>query len=616
VVILDRKMPGMQGEEVLKELKQIAPAVQVIILTGHASIESAAESGRLDAFAYLQKPCETEELISAIEGAGQEKVYAMARLGIPKVESRSLWSFLKGTHNSRPGIMILGAVLFTLLVLMPTPDSLQKILTSPKTGQMTDLISGYSGFTKMHNGQTVAEYYAKYAKKKSSSPDEAAHSAKVMIGILVIAALFWATGALPIGITALLVGLLMYIFGVLPPDLVAKAYSKDAVIFIMGVLAMAVGIGKTGLDKRIGLVLLGTSRSIPAYLFIFCPLLAITASFLSEHALIAFIVPIIMVVYMVGIRAAKLTKDKSLAVLLLLSVCFVANHGGPGSPAAGGRNAVMIGILTDYGVAPSFGEWVQYGLPFVPVMALVIATYFFLRFRKSLKVKKLNIAKIVKRESEKIGKMTGQEYITGAILLAVIILWVTASDSLGMGGPVLLGLVAMAVFRIIGWREINKISWDVVALYASACALGVGLAMTGAAVWIARGFVDLLPDFLSSGEGLCVASSLFTGVLTNFMSDGATVSALGPITVPMASVSGTHPWMVGLSTAFASSFANCLIIGTPNNAIAYSLAKDLDTGEQLVTLSDFLKHGVIITLLAFVVLWGWVIFGYWRWIGF
>jgi sodium-dependent dicarboxylate transporter 2/3/5 len=616
VVILDRKMPGMQGEEVLKELKQIAPAVQVIILTGHASIESAAESGRLDAFAYLQKPCETEELISAIERAGVEKVYAMARLGIPKVESRSLWAFLKGTHNSRPGIMLLGAVLFTLLVLMPTPQGLQKTLTTPKTGQMTDIISGYSGFTKMQNGQTVAEYYAKYAKKKTATPEDAAHSAKVMMGILVVAALFWATGALPIGITALLVGLLMYLFGVLPPDLVAKAYSKDAVIFIMGVLALAVGIGKTGLDKRIGLVLLGTSRSIPAYLFLFCPLLAITASFLSEHALIAFIVPIIMVVYMAGIRAAKITKDRSLAVLLLLSVCFVANHGGPGSPAAGGRNAVMIGILADYGVAPSFGEWVQYGLPFVPVMALVIATYFFLRFRRSLKVNKLNIAKIVRRESQKIGKMTGQEYITGAILLAVIVLWVTASDSLGMGGPVLLGLVAMAIFRIIGWREINKISWDVVALYASACAMGVGLAMTGAAVWIARGFVDLLPDFLSSGEGLCVASSLFTGVLTNFMSDGATVSALGPITVPMASVSGTHPWMVGLSTAFASSFANCLIIGTPNNAIAYSLAKDLDTGEQLVTLSDFLKHGVIITLLGFAVLWGWTIFGYWRWIGF
>jgi len=86
--------------------------------------------------------------------------------------------------------------------------------------------------------------------------------------------------------------------------------------------------------------------------------------------------------------------------------------------------------------------------------------------------------------------------------------------------------------------------------------------------------------------------------------------------VPMASLSGTHPWMVGFATAFASSFANCLIIGTPNNAIAYSLAKDMDTGEQLVTLGDFLKHGVVITVLALLVLWGWAILGYWRWIGF
>jgi len=222
----------------------------------------------------------------------------------------------------------------------------------------------------------------------------------------------------------------------------------------------------------------------------------------------------------------------------------------------------------------------------------------------------------VRREAKKLGRMTGQEYVTAAVLLLVIVLWCTASRSLGMGGPVMLGLVALAAFRVIGWREINGISWDVVALYASACAMGVGLAQTGGALWLASGFVAILPAVLSHGEGLAVASSLFTGVLTNFMSDGATVSALGPITVPMASLSGTHPWMVGFATAFASSFANCLVIGTPNNAIAYSLAKDMDTGEQLVTLGDFLKHGTVITLLSLLVLWGWAFFGYWRWIGF
>jgi sodium-dependent dicarboxylate transporter 2/3/5 len=94
------------------------------------------------------------------------------------------------------------------------------------------------------------------------------------------------------------------------------------------------------------------------------------------------------------------------------------------------------------------------------------------------------------------------------------------------------------------------------------------------------------------------------------------VSAIGPITVPMSIISGTNPWMVGFATAFASSFAHMLVIGTPNNAIAYALAKDPVTGEQLVTLGDFLKHGTAVLALSFTVLWVWTIFGYWRWIGF
>lgn len=615
VVILDRKMPGMTGEETLKEIKHIAPVVQVVMLTGHGDIPSAAAAGRLDAFAYLEKPCETHVLIATIESAKTEKQRAMNRREMPSADNRTLRTWLKGSHNSRPGIILFAGALFSLLVLAPAPESLVRLLDTPKTGGGTEPIAGYSKYAGMKEGETVAEHYGK-SVKQHLAPRDAAFNAKVMMGILVVAALFWATGALPIGITALLVGVLMYLFGIFPPDMVAGAYAKDAVLFIMGVLALSSGIAKTGLDRRIGLVLLGTSRSLTAFLFLFCPLLAVTASFLSEHALVAFIAPLLIMVYMAGIRAAGLPRDRHLAVLLILSLCFVANQGGPGSPAAGGRNAVMIGILSDYGIAPSFGEWVTYGLPFVPVAALAIAGYFFLFVRRKVQVRSLNVAEIVKRESRKLGRMTREEYITLAVLVGIIVLWCTVSDVIGMGGPVLLGLVVLSLLRVVVWRDINKIPWDVVALYGSACAMGAGLAQTGAALWIARGFVDLLPDALSHGEGLAVASSFFTGVLTNLMSDGATVSAIGPITVPMASISGTHPWMVGFATAFASSFANCFIVGTPNNAIAYALAKDMETGEQLVTLGDFLKHGVAVTLIAFAVLWGWAFFGYWQWIGF
>lgn len=629
VVILDRKMPKMDGEQTLREMKAFRPELQVIMLTAHASMESAMETGRLDAYGYLQKPCEFESLAKLIESAREDKLHVMARHEIPVVEKGSPRKWMMGSHNSRPGVIILGLILVAAIMLMPTPSRLMELLSAPKTGVVTDPNLGYSGYAKMKPGETVVEYYSRTygmgttevdaAGKKVSKPmsvGQASLRARAMLAILVIAALFWATGAVPMGVTALLVGVIMYFAGVLKPDAIAAAYAKDAVIFIFGVLAVAGAITKTGLDRRIGILLMGPATTLRRLLFLFLPLLGIACSFVSEHALIAFIMPLFVMVYASSTRAAGVRRDKALAVMFVLSICFAANCGGPGSPAAGGRNAVMVGILSDYGNVPTFGQWVQYGLPFVPVMALVIAAYFYLRFRKNIAVKELNVSSLVRQASEKIGPMTRKEYITAIALVVLIVLWITASDVYGMGGPVLLCVVALNMFRIIRWRDIAAIPWDVVALYASACAIGKGLAVTGAALYMADAFINLLPDFLRSGEGLAIAVSLFTGVTTNFMSDGATVSAIGPITIPMATISGTHPWMIGLATAFASSFAHMLIIGTPNNAIAYAMAKDPITGEQLVTLGDFFKHGFVVLLLSFAVLWGWVFLGYWRFIGF
>jgi len=629
VVVLDRKMPVMQGEEVLREIKRYRPEAQVIMLTGHATMESATSAGKLDAFTYLQKPCALDDLTRAIDEARQETTYARQRFEIPHVAERSLKAWLKGSHGSRPGLILVGLAIFLAAVLTPAPDRLVELLSTPKTGQVSDVIIGYSSYSKMGSGETIAEYYGHKAELGATrvgedgrpvrgdlSPEQAAFRAKVMLGILAVAALFWATGAVPVGVAALIVGLGMYLLGVLRPDDIAQAYAKDAVIFIFGVLAMSKAISKTGLDRRIGLLLLGPATTLPRLLFLFLPLFGVACSFVSEHALVAFIMPLFMMVYASTVSSVVGRQDRALAVLFVLSTCFVANCGGPGSPAAGGRNAVMMGILADYGVAPTFGQWVAYGLPFVPVMALVLATYFYLTFRRRLASRSLDVASLVREASDRIGKMTIQEYVTAGVLILVIVLWITAGNVLGMGGPVLLGLVLLNLLRVQQWREVASIQWEVVALYASACAMGKGLAMTGAALYMADRFVSVLPEVMCSGEGLAVASSLFTGLATNFMSDGATVAAIGPITVPMALISGTHPWMVGLATAFASSFAHMMIIGTPNNAIAYAMAKDPVTGEQLVTLGDFFRHGAAAVVLSFAVLWIWTFFGYWRWMGF
>jgi len=629
VVILDQKMPGMDGIQTLKEIKKVRPEVQVIMHTGFGCTESARITGKHDVFRYIEKPCPVEDLIQAIQAALSERVNALARHEIPDIERTSIKQWLIGAHNARPGIIALGVLLFLSIACMPTPASLEFLLTSPKQGRLGEATAGYADYQKMKPGQSISDFYAAKSKlyTKRTGPDgkriktpidagQVAFRAKVMVGVLVVAALFWATGAVPIGVTALLVGVLMYFFNVFNPGDVAQAYAKDSVIFIFGVLAMAAAISKTGLDRRIGILLLGTSTNLVKFGLIFAPLLAVTASFLSEHALVAFIAPILMMAYMGAIKAAGLQKDKALVVMLMLMLTFCGNIGGPGSPAAGGRNAVMLGIFADYGVQLTFGQWVARGLPFVPVMALTIAAYFLLAVRKKILSPNVNVAAEVRRESEKIGRMTPDEYKAAFVLVLLIVLWSTVSDQFGMGGPVMLALVLLNVLGILRWKDINGIHWDVVGLYAAASAMGYGLAASGAALWLASGFVNLLPEALKAGTGLCVSTSLITGVMTNFMSDGATVAAIGPITVPMATLSGTSPLLVGLATAFASSFAHILIIGTPNNAIVFSVARDPDTGQQLISMKDFLIHGSAVFVLSMAVLWVWVFFGYWRWFGF
>ena len=73
VVILDVRMPGMDGIETLREIKKRHPLVEVIMLTGHASMEVAIEGMQMGAFDYLMKPMDMDELLYKAEDAFKKK---------------------------------------------------------------------------------------------------------------------------------------------------------------------------------------------------------------------------------------------------------------------------------------------------------------------------------------------------------------------------------------------------------------------------------------------------------------------------------------------------------------------------------------------------------------
>jgi len=74
VMVLDLKMPGIDGMEVLRQVRKVYPNIQVIILTGHGTEKDEEEAKRLGAFEYLEKPVNLDVLVKKMKAAYRRKM--------------------------------------------------------------------------------------------------------------------------------------------------------------------------------------------------------------------------------------------------------------------------------------------------------------------------------------------------------------------------------------------------------------------------------------------------------------------------------------------------------------------------------------------------------------
>ncbi len=467
--------------------------------------------------------------------------------------------------------------------------------------------------------KSVIEVVEKYGFAQTMIEWEIAHNAAeagrktmIVLGLIPMAVVYFATEALPIGLTGILMPMLAYFLHLLPKRMIGKSFAGDAPMFLLGVLAMGVAVVDVGLHKRMATWLLGWTKGFLVPIFVLCISMSVVGSFISAHAMCAFMTPVMAAVYFGAVRAnssgGRLEHDPALAKFLLFTLCFALNVGGVGSPAAGGRNVIMMGFWSEYGVPMDFFTWMKYGLPIVPILGLIVAAYMLLLFTRKIKTKDLTPGlKAIKEETASMGKMKYPEYVTLGMLLLILVLWIVGGEELGLGGPALLALLIPVVFRTTTWSKIlNGISWDAWFMYCGALTLGAVLKESGAALWLAKSFLNILSGVgMDKGWGLWVGLSGLSGVMTNFMSDAGTTALLGPIAIPMGIMTGVEgePWAVGLAVAFATSFAHFLIVGTPNNAIVYGLGVYPDSGEKMIHPMDFLKYGFVLFLLSMLVIW-------------
>jgi solute carrier family 13 (sodium-dependent dicarboxylate transporter), member 2/3/5 len=459
--------------------------------------------------------------------------------------------------------------------------------------------------------------------KEKEKAEKAGFHVQASVGIVLFVVFCFMTEAIPLPMVAFSIGVIALMCGIVDRNNMPMLYWSDATWFIMGSLMFATAFVKTGVDKRIAMMMFGKLKNpdVKWVTLIIVVIISPLTMFMSDHALAAMFLPLGILLYTATISASG-NEDPELAKMLMMTIAMAANLGGSLAPSGAARNLIMMGYTEDmFGFSITFVQWMIYCTPFL--LYLIPITWLVLNWRFKPEQRSLaNAMALVKSEVNKVGGggWTRPQIISLTIFIVMFVSWITENNLIlkltgirfGVGVLAVMGGIAYILAGVVNWRDYQtKVDWGVVWLYAGAILFGRVLVQTGGAYWIAQTMLKLtVPLGLGEGIGLLLSGNVIVGLMTQLMADGPACAAVGPVTLAMAGI--VHPGtsmipFVAMSTSIASSFAYCLVIGTPPNAIMYS--------SGYLEPKDFLRVGVILwfTNMAGLML---MASTYWRWVGF
>ena len=423
------------------------------------------------------------------------------------------------------------------------------------------------------------------------SPDGLSYAGHRTLIIVLVTLILIISESIPLPAVAILILIMQVILGIASADEVASSFMSDAVFFIMGSLMLAVAIVSQGLDKRLALIVINltgnkTWRIASGFLFIS----AILSSFIGEHTVGAMMLPVALaLIRNTGLSAKKTTN---LSTLLLFSIAYGCSIGSIGTPSGGGRNVIMIGYLTEFGMGTiSYLDWMKYTYPLLLIEIPFASLILWYTFTPTQKIMDSSVRKL-KVKVAKNGKLTSDQILAIIILFTTFLGWVFLSPLIGLGIVALSGVFLYLSFGLIDWQQINKnTNWAVILLFGAAISLGIQMKETGAALWVADQTLNYLQIvFKDIVIVRWFTSVVITGLLTNLLSNAATVAVLGPIVLDM----GGNPITIGIMTSIASAFSYLTVVASPTCMIIHS------TG--LINSSDYLKAGWKIFVISIILL--------------
>jgi len=421
------------------------------------------------------------------------------------------------------------------------------------------------------------------------TPEGLSVEGKNALGIFLVAIILWTTNSIPLSVTGLFVIVLLPLLNVMASKDAFALFGNKAVFFILGAFILAAAMMKTGLSKRLALLMLSRFDRTPRRLLCSIMLTSALLSFIMpEHAVAAIMFPV------VGSIADSLELEplnSKYGTLLFLSMAWGAIIGGVGTLLGGARNPLAIGLLEESaGMSITFFEWCVAAIPIVFVMlgaGFIVLNLFF-----SIDVQDVKAAKtVLGRELESIGSMDIVEKKTAIIMTLTILAWILFGTDVGLAVIAILAAVSLFVFDILTWDDVeSNVNWGIILMYGGAIAMGSALAKTGAALWISNLVLDngYLTPLL-----LLIIVSLVSIFLTEGISNSAAVAILLPIGFSIGDVLGINPIAMVYMIAIPAGLAFILPMGTPPNAIAYS--------SGYYEIKEVILPGLILNFTAWIV---------------
>ncbi|MEE9587981.1 MAG: DASS family sodium-coupled anion symporter [Hyphomicrobiaceae bacterium] len=444
------------------------------------------------------------------------------------------------------------------------------------------------------------------------TPDGLSREGLIVLAMSVASVILFVTEPVPLPTVALMIIAGQVLLLGLDSSAVAKSLMSDSVLFIMGSLMLAVAIVKQNLDKRIAYLIVRMTGTKTSRICVGISLVSgILASIVGEHTVAAMMLPV--AITLITLTSDDPKKVRRLAAVLLFSISYGCSIASIGTPSGGARNAIMIGYWKEFFFDPSDPEtrkfivdyvtWVLYCYPIFLIQLPFVTAILFMTFRPEY----ANMARAVVRlrqQIDKQGPMKSTDWVTIVVFALTLYGWIAYSDTLGLGIVAILGACAFLIIGMVRWEDINSgVNWGVVLLYAAAISLGVEMKETGAAIWVASSFLELIaPLGIDSGVPLWTAVSALTTGVTNTMSNGAAVAVLGPINLKLAVAAGESPILMGFVTAISSAFAYLTVIGTPACTIVYSSGY-LSTTDFLVVGYRMVIMSTFVLILAAYLYW-------------